>query len=96
MCHVATSWVPAFVDPATIGSPLTDTTEHESRFPIRVGPHRDMPCTQCHLSPDVPRVVECTGCHAHDPVRMREVHHGELVALDASGCLGCHPGGSAR
>lgn len=96
MCHTAIAWRPALdITPPGV-SPLVSEPEHESVFPIRVGPHRGLTCTQCHLAPEVPRAVECTGCHAHDPVRLRQIHNGELVATDGAGCLGCHPGGSAR
>lgn len=97
MCHVTIGWSPAFVDPTAVTGALASAPpEHESIFPIRIGPHREIACVQCHLAPEVPRAVECTGCHTHDPVRLRQIHGGELVATDGAGCLGCHPGGSAR
>lgn len=96
LCHTTIGWSPAFVTPSALPGALVSSPEHETVFPLRVGPHRDIACAQCHISPDVPRIVDCTGCHAHDPARMREVHRGELVATDAAGCLGCHPGGTGR
>jgi len=96
-CHQTGSWSPAFIDPAGSGAlPLMDASEHDALFPIRVGPHRGLQCAQCHIAPQVPRAVDCTGCHAHNPVLLRQQHHGQLVAPDATACLSCHPGGSGR
>lgn len=96
ICHTTIGWLPALLVPSATMGPLVAAPEHESVFPLRVGPHRDLACAQCHVTPEVPRAVECIGCHAHDPVRLRTVHRGEQVATDGAGCLGCHPGGSAR
>lgn len=100
LCHVATGWAPALFDPATLGAaaaPLTIAPpDHEVVFPIRNGPHRGAPCSSCHMVPDVPRVVECVGCHTHDPVTLRRQHPRLVVSPDAASCLGCHPGGVSR
>lgn len=99
-CHVASGWAPALFDPATLGGaagPLTVAPpEHEVIFPIRHGPHRGAPCVSCHMTLDLPRAVECVGCHAHDPVTLRRQHPRRLVSPDAASCLGCHPGGVSR
>lgn len=98
LCHVASGWAPALFDPASIAastSPLTlAPPEHEVVFPIRRGPHRGATCGQCHVVPDLPRVIDCAGCH--DPVTLARQHEGAAISPDARGCLGCHPGGMGR
>lgn len=100
LCHVATGWSPALFDPSTLAAivaPLTAAPpEHEALFPIRRGAHRDAPCSSCHVVPDMPRILECTGCHVHDPVTLQRQHAGMTVSPDAASCLGCHPGGVGR
>jgi hypothetical protein len=100
LCHVATGWAPALFDPSTLAGAMSPLTlappEHEVVFPIRRGPHRGAPCTSCHVIPDLPRAVECVGCHTHDPVTLQRQHPGQLISPDAASCLGCHPGGMSR
>lgn len=98
-CHVPTGWAPALVDPALLprSEALTEAPpEHELAFAIRRGPHRGAPCASCHVAPELPRVVECTGCHVHDPVTLQRQHRGQAYSPVASSCLGCHPGGMGR
>lgn len=98
LCHRATGWSPALVDPATLprSMGLTAGPSHELSFPIASGPHRGATCDSCHRAPSVPRAVTCSGCHAHDPVRVRAQHRVAVAPDDAAACLRCHPGGARR
>ena len=98
LCHRPGGWQPAVVDPSVIGaSPaaLSPGPEHDARFPISYGPHRDAPCASCHVTQSVPRAVECTGCHAHSAVRL-QTQHPRGVNTSGGACLACHAGGSTR
>jgi hypothetical protein len=105
-CHRASGWSPAFVDPSmfTQSSPsairaglggMVIPANHDQYFPVSRGPHRGAPCNSCHTSARTPRLVRCTGCHAHNPVKLQG-QHGRRVSTSGSACLGCHPGGTAR
>ncbi|HVU03271.1 MAG TPA: hypothetical protein VHE30_16035 [Polyangiaceae bacterium] len=100
LCHRAVAWVPA-VGPAAVGaaaatSPLeVAPPNHDLRFPIGFGPHRGLPCPDCHVSEAAPRAVRCIGCHAHDPARV-VAEHRTPVSTDGSACIGCHVGGARR
>jgi hypothetical protein len=105
-CHVASAWSPAFVDPTAIASASTSAARaglggmvipanHDRHFPVSRGPHRGAPCNSCHTSSRTPRLVRCTGCHAHNPVKL-QAQHGRRVSSSGGACLGCHPGGTAR
>jgi len=105
-CHVASAWSPAFVDPSAIGSSAVGAVaaglggmvvpaNHDRDFPVSRGPHRGAPCNRCHTSSQTPRLVRCTGCHAHNPVKLQQ-QHGRRVSSSGIACLGCHPGGTAR
>lgn len=104
ICHRATGWSPAFVIADGFRASVTPNgltlarapAQHELAFPIAHGSHRSATCEDCHSSETIPRAVRCTGCHAHNPVRLRELHRGTPAALGDGGCLGCHPGGAAR
>lgn len=96
-CHLPSGWAPALFDPSTLDAataPLLAPPEHEVVFPIRRGPHRTATCNQCHVVPELMRVLDCTGCH--DPVTLARQHGERAISPDARGCLGCHPGGMAR
>lgn len=98
-CHRPTGWTPAVVNPATL--PLIATSQqalrsHDRRFPLSFGKHRGARCESCHTSSRSMRLVSCTGCHVHSPTALRKRHGGAVVAVDAAGCLRCHPGGIAR
>jgi hypothetical protein len=101
ICHRATAWVPANVPAAlagSIGSPLQAQAaprNHDVRFPIGFGSHRMAACADCHTSLATPRAVRCIGCHAHDPVLVRQQHR-QSVVMDGASCVGCHPGGVRR
>ena len=69
--------------------------DHDRLFPVSRGPHRGAPCNSCHTSARTPRLVRCTGCHAHNPVKLQQ-QHGRRVSSSGVSCLGCHPGGTAR
>jgi len=96
-CHRPNSWTLAYVDPSTLPdrNPLTASDAHDVHFPISYGPHRGAPCESCHISPRVHQAVRCTGCHAHDPVRLRAIHGRVLPSSSGTACLSCHPGGRA-
>jgi hypothetical protein len=105
-CHLASSWSPAFVDPTAItGSApsaisaglggMVIPANHDRLFPISRGPHRGARCNSCHTSSRSPRLVLCTGCHAHNPVKLQSQHR-QRVSRNGAACLGCHPGGTAR
>lgn len=103
-CHVASAWSPAFIDPtATSGSGALSVglggmvipVNHDRHFPVSRGPHRGAPCNTCHTSSRTPRLVRCTGCHAHNPIKLQQ-QHKRRMSSSGSSCLGCHPGGTAR
>jgi hypothetical protein len=103
VCHRPIAWSPAVVNPAIFRSIIAlsgarpgTRSDHDLRFPISFGKHRGAPCESCHPVQATPRLVACTGCHAHSPLRLRRDHKGAAVATDGAGCLGCHPGGAAR
>ncbi len=96
-CHRPTSWTPAFV-PASFRfrlsqSPLAPRS-HELSFPIRVGKHRGLECSDCHVALRSPRLVRCTGCHAHNAARVSRQHR--RVGPVRERCVHCHRGGRAR
>jgi hypothetical protein len=101
-CHRTTAWSPAFAPilfrfregaPGAQSQPLTPP-RHDAVFPISFGKHRRIRCADCHLSEDAPRLVQCTGCHAHDTARLTREH--QRVGVVTGGCLLCHPGGARR
>lgn len=104
-CHVATAWTPAFIDPTTLASAtgtvraglggMVIPADHDMLFPVSRGSHRGAPCKSCHMSVQTPRLVACTGCHAHNAVKLQQ-QHGRRVSSSGQACLGCHPGGTAR
>lgn len=102
-CHRTTSWTPAFAPLAfrfraapgvASQSQGLGRFQHDAVFPLSFGKHRRVPCADCHLDEQAPRLVLCTGCHAHDSARLA-TQHRKLGAVGAA-CLLCHPGGSAR
>lgn len=105
-CHRPRGWSPAFIDPAafTQSAPgavkaglggMAVPADHDRHFPVSRGPHRGAPCNSCHMSAGSPRLVRCTGCHAHNAVKLQS-QHGRRVSTSGGACLGCHPGGTAR
>lgn len=98
-CHRPIAWSPAVVDPNnlfSVASVRQSLRDHDRSFPISFGKHRGARCESCHVSRATPRLVACTGCHEHSPALLRQRHGGAAVAMDAAGCLRCHPGGTAR
>jgi hypothetical protein len=95
-CHRPSGWLPAFVrgDLASGVLALSSAAEHDRLFPLSYGPHRGAECASCHVSPAAPQSLRCTGCHAHDDVKLRQQHR--QVAAFGAACLSCHPGGRAR
>jgi hypothetical protein len=73
------------------------SSRHAADFALDHGKHRGLPCSSCHLAIDLsPRMIACTGCHAHDAATLPKLHRGKPVDTAAAGCLGCHPGGARR
>lgn len=96
-CHRPTGWSPAFV-PASqalaLGAAALAPRSHELRFPIRVGKHRGLECSECHVALATPRLVRCTGCHAHEASRTARQHRS--VGPVRERCLHCHRGARVR
>jgi hypothetical protein len=96
-CHRTIGWSPAFAPASFVfrstAQPLR-AFAHDAVFPLSFGKHRRAACGDCHVSEQAPRFVQCTGCHAHNPVRLAAQHSagGPVFA----GCLFCHPGGARR
>jgi len=105
-CHRADAWAPAFVDPAALRQLVVASVNgltrapahHEALFPIRQGAHRSASCDDCHRSEDVAQLVQCTGCHTHNPVALQSQHAklGAGAASVSGDCLSCHRGGARR
>ncbi len=97
-CHQATAWSPAFVDPEVFNSrqALLAPRGHDLKFPISYGPHRQSQCDDCHVSGSSPRMIRCTGCHAHNPLKLRKQHRTVPAPDQSTSCIGCHRGGIAR
>jgi hypothetical protein len=74
--------------------PALSRRKHDVIFPLSFGKHRAADCADCHTNDRVPRLVTCTGCHAHGPAQLSRQHRalGRVV----SGCVHCHPGGARR
>jgi hypothetical protein len=100
-CHRAISWTPAFIaagmfDDGVMASASglrIDPRRHELLFPIAHGAHRGATCEDCHGNEPVSQAVRCTGCHAHNPLRLRREHAKLPAALKDGACLHCHAGG---
>lgn len=102
LCHIASGFTPAFVNPialpltsSLVGALMAPPPDHEPRFPIRSGAHREIECATCHTDPDIPERIDCTNCHAHQRVTLIRQHRG-AVPTDAMACLSCHPAGTPR
>lgn len=99
LCHRATSWVPAFAPASfqfrTTAAALKKPDGHDLKFPISFGKHRSAECSDCHPAATAPRAVRCTGCHAHNPLRL-QAQHAKVAGGARGQCLGCHVGGAAR
>jgi hypothetical protein len=72
-----------------------DVRAHDRAFVLSRGSHRGAPCASCHLELKEPRMVRCTGCHAHEPTLLAAQHKNMITPSDGS-CLACHAGGAAR
>jgi hypothetical protein len=101
-CHRTDAFAPAVVNADRFLLPQSsalsfDVRAHDRRFVISRGSHRGAPCASCHVDEKVrePRVVRCTGCHAHGKAILKAQHPGLGTPGDGS-CLGCHAGGFAR
>ena len=100
-CHRTTGWSPAVVDPATLprrdglSRDALSREDHDRRFPISYGIHRGAACDSCHVSDMARRAVRCTGCHVHNPLRLRAIHGARIGSPETVRCVACHPGGVA-
>lgn len=96
-CHTTAGWVPAFLPAVFLALEAgpRGRLQHEPRFPIARGRHRDAECEDCHSgAADGRGRVDCTGCHEHSPFRLAATHRG--FPTDGGGCVRCHPGGVRR
>jgi len=105
ICHRATAWSPAVVDPASLRGGVaalraglgSAPADHDLRFAISFGPHRGLRCNDCHSAVESsPRALRCAGCHAHNPVNLATQHQGRAIVTAPQACLHCHPGGQSR
>jgi hypothetical protein len=103
-CHRAIGWSPALVSPAAaqrlVGTSaaalMRAPDDHDVRFPISHGPHRQAACEDCHMNVEsLPRAVRCTGCHAHAPAKLAIAHLQVTGVVRDGSCLHCHRGGGA-
>ena len=97
-CHRATSWAPAIVPvgaflQALVAAPRLD---HDLRFILSYGPHRQADCGDCHARPDGRGPIRCIGCHAHGEAKVRAQHRQRIPLAAGRACLGCHPRGTER
>jgi hypothetical protein len=99
-CHRTVTWGQAVIPPAFVQGPARlglAAPQHDVRFALSYGKHRGLPCAGCHVAVDrQPRLVACTGCHAHDVASLPRQHHGRAVDAAPAGCLACHPAGARR
>lgn len=98
-CHRASGWSPAIVPVGLFSQALSATApalQHDPRFLLSHGPHRDSACSDCHAGGERGGPVSCIGCHTHAPQRLRSQHRAGQPPTQARACLGCHPGGLAR
>jgi hypothetical protein len=93
-CHRSTAWSPAVVDPETIARRLGVRDDHDARFELSTGPHRDAACEDCHVGKKRTARVRCDGCHVRS--ELREQHGNKRTGRSAATCLRCHPRGVAR
>ncbi len=66
-------------------------TFNHTAFPITSGRH-NVPCAQCHMTPNVFTVFTCTVCHTQS--KMASEHNGRNGYVWTSvACYSCHPNG---
>jgi hypothetical protein len=99
-CHRTDAFSPAVVDAgrflgAQSDALMLDVRAHDRRFVVSRGPHQGAACASCHVQMREPRMVRCTGCHAHGTQKLAAQHPRMATPGDGS-CMGCHPGGFAR
>jgi hypothetical protein len=99
-CHRTFAFSPAVIDADRFlggaGAALQAAPpDHDRSFVLSRGPHRGAPCASCHAAPSAPRLVRCTGCHAHNPALL-DRQHPRLPQPQDGTCLACHQGGFAR
>src|SRR5215471_9754021 len=75
-------------------SAITITDHSAKYFPIDVGPHAALDCSDCHTWTTTSRPFTCQGCHAHDQDPTATTHASITgYRYDSNACLGCHPNG---
>ena len=68
-------------------------TFNHTWFPITSGRH-NVPCAQCHTTPNVFTVFNCIGCHTQ--AQTASQHNGRKGYVWTSvACYACHPNGRA-
>lgn len=99
-CHRTDAFSPALIAADRFLRPNSqmqalDARQHDRHFLLSRGPHRGAPCASCHVEMSAPRIVRCTGCHAHGTAQLAAQHPQTGAPGDGS-CLACHAGGFAR
>jgi hypothetical protein len=99
-CHRTDAFVPAVIGAdrflsAGSAALALSPREHDRQFVLSYGPHRGAACGSCHVALPEPRLVRCTGCHAHG-TDVLAAQHPNLGAPADGSCLACHRGGFAR
>ncbi|HPF69941.1 MAG TPA: hypothetical protein PLQ13_04645 [Candidatus Krumholzibacteria bacterium] len=82
-CHTTNAWSPS-------------TWDHDTRFPIYSGKHRDKwnTCADCHTVPTNYAAFECIFCHEHNRTDTDRKHTDVRNYVYASSeCFRCHPRG---
>jgi len=74
---------------------MISVADHSAKyFPIDLGPHQPLACSDCHVWKTTSRPFTCQGCHAHDSDVLKPVHASVTgYRYDSNGCFGCHPDG---
>jgi hypothetical protein len=81
-CHTTNGWEPS-------------TWDHEPLFPIRDGAHKEISCTECHVTPTNYSHFECILCHEHNQSDMDDKHKDvDNYQFLSSECFSCHPRGT--
>jgi hypothetical protein len=66
------------------------------KFPIYSGNHRNIACTDCHLTANYAQ-FSCIDCHEHSKSNMDKEHDDVRgYSYNSQACYGCHPDGRAE
>jgi hypothetical protein len=72
-----------------------NTAQFDHDFPITSGDHKNLSCSDCHLTPSYQQ-FSCTHCHEHSKNKMDSEHDREPGYVWSSpACYNCHPNGKA-